>query len=172
LSDNIDEIFDQRRHRRVSSQGQARVNFSGRWQACDIVDISGGGARFRSDIRPLESANVLVQLRGLGMIRARVVTRDSRSFAVEFNPKDYDPDALVDSLMLHANARLLAGDEEPAELQAPAEEKAPRLAGSEVVRALRSAQEAAWRADESAGGAKTAKAARGGSAFLKFARRK
>lgn len=174
MSENFDEIFDQRRHRRIAAPGQARVNFSGRWQVCDIVDLSGGGARFKSDIKPLESANVLVQLRGLGMIRAKVVKRDGSSFAVQFNAKDYDADALVDSLMLHANARLLAGDTETPEAQVPTTEKAPQAAGSDVVRALRSAQEAAWKNDEAAGQkkAKAEKPSRGGSAFLKFARRK
>jgi hypothetical protein len=67
------------------------------------------------------------------MIRAKVVTRDGRGFAVQFNPKDYDTDALVDSLMLPANAKLLAG--------AGRERKAAKLApkpGSEMVGALRS----------------------------------
>ena len=133
MTANVDELFDQRRHRRVQSQGCARVNFGGRWHDCEIVDVSGGGARFRSEIKPLAAANVLVQLRGLGMVRAKVVTRDGRGFSVQFNPKDYDRDALVDSLMLPANAKLLAG--------AGRESKAAKLApkpGSEMVRALRS----------------------------------
>ncbi len=135
MTANIDELFDQRRHRRVQSQGCARVNFGGRWHGCEIVDVSGGGARFRSEISPLTAANVLVQLRGLGMVRAKVVMRDGRGFAVQFNPKDYDRDALVDSLMLPANARLLAGA--GSETKAEAAKPAPKP-GGEMVRALRS----------------------------------
>ena len=139
MTQNFDELFHQRRHRRVESKGHARVNFGGRWHSSEIMDISGGGARFRGEIRPLVAANVLVQLRGLGMIRAKVVMRDSRSFAVQFNRKDYDPAALVDSLMLQANARLLAGVEEKTATEKTAAKQA-RKPGSEVVRALRSAK--------------------------------
>ena len=135
MTANFDELFDQRRHRRVQSQGSARVNFGGRWHDCETVDVSGGGARFRSEIKPLAAANVLVQLRGLGMVRAKVVMRNGRGFSVQFNPKDYDRDALVDSLMLPANARLLAGAGR--ETKAEAAKPAPRP-GSEMVRALRS----------------------------------
>jgi hypothetical protein len=131
---NFDELFDQRRHRRVQSQGSARVNFGGRWHGCEIVDVSGGGARFRSEISPLAAANVLVQLRGLGMVRAKVVMRNGRGFAVQFNAKDYDQDALVDSLMLQANAKLLAGVGR--ETKTEAAKPAPRP-GDEMVRALR-----------------------------------
>ncbi len=135
MTANVDELFDQRRHRRVQSQGCARVNFGGRWHDCEILNVSGGGARFRSEIKPLPAANVLVQLRGLGMIRAKVVMRDGRSFAVQFNPEDYDLDALVDSLMLLANVSLLAGFDE--ETKTETAKQVPRP-GSEVVRALRS----------------------------------
>jgi hypothetical protein len=137
---NFDELFDQRRHRRVQSQGSARVNFGGCWHGCEIVDVSGGGARFRSEIKPLAAANVLVQLRGLGMVRAKVVTRNGRGFAVQFNPKDYDRDALVDSLMLQANAKLLTGAGRKTKAEAAKPAPGP---GSEVVRALRSEERGA-----------------------------
>ena len=108
MTQNFDEFFDQRRYRRVAMTGDARVNFGGRWHVCEIVDLSGGGARFRSEIRPIDGANVLVQLRGVGIVRALVVYRDKSCFAVKFNREDYDADALVDNLMLPANAELMA----------------------------------------------------------------
>ena len=63
------------------------------------------------------------------------MTRDGRGFAVQFNPKDYDQDALVDSLMLPANASLFAGVVK--ETKAETAKQAPRP-GSEMARALRS----------------------------------
>jgi hypothetical protein len=59
---NFDEFFDQRHHRRVTINGEARINFGGCWHGCRIIDISGG----------------------------------------------YEPDALVDTLMLAANSHLLS----------------------------------------------------------------
>lgn len=109
---NFDEFFDQRRHRRVAMTGEARVNFGGRWHGCRIIDLSGGGGRFRSSIKPIEGANVLVQLRGLGIVRGKVVHRESACFSVEFNQEDYEPDALVDTLMLSANAELMSRKDE------------------------------------------------------------
>ena len=109
MSENFDEFFDQRRHRRVAMTGDARINFGGRWHTCRITDLSGGGGRFRSEIKPINGANVLVQLRGLGIVRGVVVHRDHSSFAIEFNRADYDVDALVDNLMLPANSALVGG---------------------------------------------------------------
>ncbi len=109
MTEPVDELFDQRYHRRVSASGQARINYGGRWHVCQIVDLSGGGGRFRAQIKPVLGTNVLVQLRGVGMVRARVVNRNHGSFALAFNQKDYDVDTMVDNLMLAANAQLLAG---------------------------------------------------------------
>ena len=109
MSENIDEFFDQRRHRRVAMSGDARINFGGRWHSCRMTDLSGSGGRFRSEIKPINGANVLVQLRGLGIVRGVVVHRDHASFAIEFNRADYDIDALVDNLMLPANSALMSG---------------------------------------------------------------
>lgn len=109
MSENFDEFFDQRHHRRVAMNGDARINFGGRWHSCRVTDLSGGGGRFRSEIKPINGANVLVQLRGLGIVRGVVVHRDHSSFAIEFNRADYDVDALVDNLMLPANSALMAG---------------------------------------------------------------
>ena len=113
MTEPVDELFDQRYHRRVAACGQARINYGGRWHVCQIVDLSGGGGRFRAQIKPVLGANVLVQLRGVGMVRARVVTRDHGSFALAFNQKDYDVDTMVDNLMLAANAELLAAAKSP-----------------------------------------------------------
>ena len=82
----------------------------------------------------------MVQLRGLGMVRAKVVMRNGRGFSVQFNPKDYDRDALVDSLMLPANAKLLAAVGR--ETKAAATKLAPRPE-SETVRALKSEERGA-----------------------------
>jgi len=114
----MDELFDQRRFRRVSAQGQARINFGGRWHVCRIVDLSGGGGSFRAEIKPLLGTNVLVQLRGVGIVRAKVVKRDQGTFGLAFDQSDFDVDAMVDNLMFQANARLLQGGE-------TAEETAP-----------------------------------------------
>ena len=116
VTQNFDEFFDQRRYRRVAMTGDAKVNFGGRWHLCQIIDLSGGGARFRSEIRPVDGANVLVQLRGVGIVRAAVVYRDKSCFAVQFNGEDYDSGALVDNLMLPANAALMARGEESEKL--------------------------------------------------------
>jgi hypothetical protein len=105
---NFDEFFDQRHHRRVTINGEARINFGGCWHGCRIIDISGGGGRFRSTSKPGAGANVLVQLRGLGIVRGHVVHCESGSFSVQFNQEDYEPDALVDTLMLAANTHLLS----------------------------------------------------------------
>ena len=109
MAENFDELFDQRQFRRVPALGQARVNFGGRWHNCQIVDLSGGGGRFRAQIKPLEGAAVLIQMRGLGIVRAKVADRSGGTFSVSFNTDDYDVDALVDNLMLQTNAKLLAG---------------------------------------------------------------
>jgi len=109
VAENFDELFDQRQFRRVPALGQARVNFGGRWHNCQIVDLSGGGGRFRAQIKPLEGAAVLIQMRGLGIVRAKVADRSGGTFSVSFNTDDYDVDALVDNLMLQTNAKLLAG---------------------------------------------------------------
>ena len=109
MAENFDELFDQRQYRRVSALGQARVNFGGRWHNCQIVDLSGGGGRFRAQIKPLEGAAVMIQMRGLGIVRAKVVDRSGGTFSLAFNAEDYDVDALVDNLMLQTNAKLLSG---------------------------------------------------------------
>lgn len=109
VAENFDELFDQRQFRRVPALGQARVNFGGRWHSCQIVDLSGGGGRFRAQIKPLKGAAVLIQMRGLGIVRAKVADRSGGTFSVSFNTDDYDVDALVDNLMLQTNAELLAG---------------------------------------------------------------
>ena len=109
VAENFDELFDQRQFRRVAALGQARVNFGGRWHNCQIVDLSGGGGRFRAQIKPLKGASVLIQMRGLGIVRAKVADRSGGTFSVSFNTDDYDVDALVDNLMLQTNAELLAG---------------------------------------------------------------
>lgn len=109
MAEKYDELFDQRRFRRVSALGQARVNSNGRWYPCQIVDLSGGGGRFRSKVKLLEGAAVLIQMRGLGIVRAKVADHGSGTFSVSFNAEDYDVDALVDNLMLQTNAKLLAG---------------------------------------------------------------
>ena len=127
MAENFDELFDQRQFRRVAALGQARVNFGGRWHNCQIVDLSGGGGRFRAQIKPLEGAAVMVQMRGLGIVRAKVVDRSSGTFSLAFNSDDYDVDALVDNLMLQTNAKLLAGgsaaDADSAEQDSEAERK-------------------------------------------------
>ena len=107
MTETFDEFFDQRRHRRVAVRGEARINYGGRWHSCNIIDLSGGGGRFSSEIKPIQGANVLVQLRGIGMVRGIVLHRDHEGFAVEFNRADYDRDTMVDNLMLSANSQLL-----------------------------------------------------------------
>ena len=108
----IDEAYDQRHHRRVPVSLQARVNFAGRWHSCEIVDLSGGGAMLRAQITPAVDSTILVQLRGVGIIRAHVMKKDGRNFAVAFNRQDYDVDAMVDNLMLQANAKILGSKSE------------------------------------------------------------
>ncbi|MEM7171085.1 MAG: PilZ domain-containing protein [Pseudomonadota bacterium] len=107
MSESIDEFYDQRRHRRVPASGTARVNFGGQWHSCPLIDLSGGGASFEAKIRPLMGANILVQLRGVGIVRAKVVARSGNDFAVEFNQADFDAGTFVDNLMFQANATLL-----------------------------------------------------------------
>ena len=64
MSENLDELFDQRYYRRVTADGQVRINFGGRWNDCQTVNISGGGGCFRSRIKPLMGSSVLIHLRG------------------------------------------------------------------------------------------------------------
>ncbi len=104
--DTIDEFMDRRRHRRIDTQSSARINFDGFWHNCPTVDMSGGGGSFRSWLQPPVGSNVLVQMRGLGVIRARVTRRWDQGFAVEFDAEDYDADTLVDNLTLPANPGL------------------------------------------------------------------
>ncbi len=103
----FDEAYDQRLHRRVSVNLQARMNFGGRWQACEVIDLSGGGAMVRAEITPAVDSTILIQLRGVGIIRAQVKKKNGQSFAVSFNRQDYDVDAMVDNLMLQANSEVL-----------------------------------------------------------------
>jgi len=107
--DNFDESYDQRRFRRVRTNVPARVNFDGYWHNCNAADLSGGGAFFYSRLQPQIHSNVLIQIRGVGMVRARVVHRKEEGFSVEFNGKDVDQDAIVDNLTLIANKDLLEG---------------------------------------------------------------
>ena len=127
MSENLDELFDQRYYRRVTADGQVRINFGGRWNDCQTVNISGGGGCFRSRIKPLMGSSVLIHLRGVGIVRAKVVGRGHATFALQFNEKDYDVDVMVDNLTLQANAKLLAAETEPEpaeeEVEGPAEDE-------------------------------------------------
>jgi len=107
--DDFDESYDQRRFRRVRTNVPARVNFDGYWHNCNAADLSGGGAFFFSRLQPQIHSNVLIQIRGVGMVRARVVHRKEEGFSVEFNDEDIDQDAIVDNLTLVANKGLLEG---------------------------------------------------------------
>ncbi len=127
MSEPIDEIYDQRQHRRVPATGSARVNFGGQWHSYPLLDLSGGGARFSAKLRPLIGTNVLVQLRGLGMVRAKVIKRGTADFAVVFNQEDFCSGDFVDNLMLYANAELMAPNAAKAPgVNAPGAEPAPQ----------------------------------------------
>ena len=133
---DIPEVFE------IIKKEDDTTNFGGRWHDCQIVNLSGGGGAFRSAIRPLQGASVLVHLRGVGIVRAKVVGRGHATFALQFNEKDYDVDAMVDNLMLQANAKLMAGESvpKPAEEEAetpPETEAAPDREGRKFLKAAK-----------------------------------
>ena len=117
MADHWNEFFDRREFRRLAAEGKVRINFDGAWHTCELADISGGGARFRAAVRPLAGTNVLLQMRGLGMIRATVVRRSEEDFSLKFNSADYDSGALVDNFSLPLNQDLFPeadwAEEEP-----------------------------------------------------------
>ncbi len=106
MGDHWNEIYDRREFRRLAAEGTVRINFYGAWYSCSVLDISGGGGRFQSSIRPQVGTNVLLQMRGLGTIRATVVRRSKEDFSLQFDLEDYDSDALVDNLSLPFNREL------------------------------------------------------------------
>lgn len=112
MGDHWNQIYDRREFRRLAAEGTVRINFYGAWYSCSVIDISGGGGRFQSSIRPQIGTNVLLQMRGLGTIRAKVVRRSKEDFSLQFDLDDYDSDALVDNLSLPFNRELFPEESE------------------------------------------------------------
>ncbi len=108
MSDRFDQIYDRRNFRRVSVDGNAKVHFDGIWNNCGIVDMSGGGACFKSRPKPALGTSVMVQIKGVGILRAEVVKTTLDDFSVSFNPADVDSDAVVDNLTFLVNRHLFA----------------------------------------------------------------
>lgn len=80
---------DRRAHRRSRPEHPVAVLFGRKWESCEIIDVSQGGAAFRSDYRPAVDKEIIVRISDLGLFKCRVLRHGPEGFAARFEAADF-----------------------------------------------------------------------------------
>ena len=80
----LDQTQDRRRYRRVAMTDRARVLVDGKWYACLISDISGGGCFIKAQVDVEPGQPVMFYMRGVGLVKSKAVQMGKKGFAVAF----------------------------------------------------------------------------------------
>ena len=80
---------DRRAHRRSRPEQPVAVLFGRSWEACDIIDVSQGGAAFRSQYQPEIDKEIIVRIDELGLFKCRVLRHWPDGFAARFEAADF-----------------------------------------------------------------------------------
>ena len=84
---------DRRAHRRSKPDHPVAVLFGRSWESCEIIDVSQGGAAFRSAHRPEVDKEIIVRIAELGLFQCRVLRHWPDGFAARFEAADFGFDA-------------------------------------------------------------------------------
>ena len=80
---------ERRAHPRSRANHAVALLFGGAWQACEILDVSQGGAAFRSAQRPPLDSEIIVRIAELGLFKCRVLRHLPEGFAARFEAADF-----------------------------------------------------------------------------------
>ena len=94
---------ERRRFKRLVISRPVGLKLNQKPHDAQIADVSAGGARINTELRPPCGQIVLIQNAGLGDLPAVVLRHEPDSIAVQFELYDYEKNRLVEALatLLH-----------------------------------------------------------------------
>lgn len=117
------KTHERRRYKRVTVPAKGHVMTGGQWYGCQVSDISGGGVSAKGSVALKVDTHVMFKMRGLGLVRCKVVQSDGDSFSLVFNLPEADRDRLIDNLILRHNQHLF-GEEGTEDIDDPSRDSA------------------------------------------------
>jgi hypothetical protein len=104
---------ERRRHARVSLRLHGRFWSEAHGEhACRLVDISPGGARILSRLKPAQGDRIVLLVNGIGRLEGDVVRSGEEDFSMAFRATDRKRDKLADAITWRFNKERLGLDED------------------------------------------------------------
>lgn len=111
---------EQRRYQRVPLQLPGRYLDPVRGEfKCELVDVSPGGARIRTDVPPPVGEEIVMLFEGLGRITGEVLRAGRAGFAVSFLAGERKRDRLADAITWNYNKERMGLEDDRASGRKP-----------------------------------------------------